>query len=56
MSYYDYIELQPLDCYKNLLDRGSITDVEDLKWYLQFIYDTAKKQVRWLSHQVMHIM
>lgn len=43
MAYYDYIELQPLDCYKNLLDRGSITDVDDLKWYLQFIYDTAKE-------------
>ena len=43
MGYYDYIELQPLECYKNLLDRGSITDVDDLKWYLQFIYDTAKE-------------
>ena len=43
MAYYDYIELQPLDCYKNLLDRGAITNVEDLKWYLQFIYDTAKE-------------
>ena len=46
MGYYDYIELQPLECYKNLLDRGSITDVDDLKWYLQFIYDTAKEAGR----------
>ncbi len=37
------LSYRPLECYKNLLDRGSITDVDDLKWYLQFIYDTAKR-------------
>lgn len=56
MSYYDYIELQPLDCYKNLLDRGSITDVEDLNGIYNLFMIPQKKQVRWLSHQVMHIM
>lgn len=43
IEFFDYIELQPLDCYKNLLDRGAITNVDDLKWYLQTIYDTAKE-------------
>lgn len=43
MEFYDYIELQPLDCYKNLLDRHAIEGVEDLKTILRFIIDAADK-------------
>lgn len=44
MDFYDYIEVQPLDCYKNLIDRGSIKDVNELKQILSFILDAADKK------------
>ncbi|MGM9913373.1 PolC-type DNA polymerase III [Floccifex sp.] len=43
MAFYDYIEIQPLACYKNLLDRKSINSVSDLKQILTFIIDAAKQ-------------
>lgn len=48
MDFYDYIELQPLDCYRNLLQmrrRGkAIQNVDDLKKIIGFILDAAKKK------------
>ena len=44
MDFYDYIEVQPLACYKNLLDRGSINSISDLKQILLFIMDAADKK------------
>lgn len=43
MAFYDYAELQPLDCYKNLLDRDAISSVDDLKKICTFILETAEK-------------
>ena len=48
MDFYDYIEIQPLECYKNLVDRGSILNVEQLKEILRFIIDAAKKKGKML--------
>lgn len=48
MEFYDYIEIQPLACYANLLQmrgRGkAIQNVEDLKKILGYILDAAKKK------------
>ena len=44
MDFYDYIEVQPLACYKNLVDRGSILNVEQVKSIIRFILDAAKKK------------
>ena len=44
MDFYDYIEIQPLDCYKNLIDRGAVLNVGQLKEILGFIIDAAKKK------------
>ena len=48
MDFYDYIELQPLDCYRNLLQmrrRGkAIQSVDDLKKIIGFILDAVKKK------------
>ncbi|MBM6652359.1 PolC-type DNA polymerase III [Faecalitalea cylindroides] len=44
MDFYDYIEVQPLECYKNMIDRGSIKDVDELKEIIRFILDAAKKK------------
>lgn len=43
MKFYDYIEIQPLECYKNMIDRGSIKDVNELKQILHFILEAAQK-------------
>lgn len=43
MKFYDFIEIQPLACYKNLLDRNSINSIQDLKQILLFIIDAAKE-------------
>ena len=43
IDYYDYIEIQPLDCYSNLLARGSVPDQERLKLMLKTIVDCANK-------------
>ena len=48
MDFYDYIEIQPLECYKNLVDRGSILNVDQLKEILQFIIDAAHKKNKML--------
>jgi DNA polymerase-3 subunit alpha (Gram-positive type) len=44
VDFYDYIEIQPLECYKNLIDRHTIRSVDDLKQILMFIMDAAKKK------------
>ena len=44
ISYYDYIELQPLENYMFLVNDGQIPDVETLKKYLVLIINEAKKQ------------
>ncbi|MBQ1507805.1 MAG: PHP domain-containing protein, partial [Erysipelotrichaceae bacterium] len=43
ISFYDYIEIQPLENYRHLLERGSF-DEERLKTYLRDIIAEAKKQ------------
>lgn len=43
MVFYDYIEVQPLACYKNLLDRNSINSIQDLKQVILFIIEAAKE-------------
>lgn len=43
VDYYDYIEIQPLDCYSNLIARGAVPDVERLKLMVKTIVDCAKK-------------
>mgnify|MGYP004442136079 FL=1 len=43
MKFYDFIEVQPLDVYKNLVDRGAIETKEDLQKILRFIIDGAKE-------------
>ena len=43
MQFYDYVEIQPLACYKNLLDRNALHSLDDLKKTLGFIIDSADK-------------
>ena len=43
MRFYDYIELQPLENYRYLIDRNSIVDEARLKEILQGIIDMADK-------------
>lgn len=42
MDFYDYVELQPLDCYKNLLDRQAIANRDDLMTILRYLLEAAK--------------
>lgn len=42
MQFYDMIEVQPLACYKNLLDRHAVASKSDLQKILRFIIDAAK--------------
>ncbi|MDO4466172.1 MAG: PolC-type DNA polymerase III [Bacillota bacterium] len=44
MDFYDYIEVQPLSVYKNLLDRHAVQGIEQLKQILTFILDAAEKK------------
>lgn len=41
--FYDYLEVQPLAVYKNLLDLQTIHSVDELKQILGFIIDAGKK-------------
>ncbi|MEG2799599.1 MAG: PolC-type DNA polymerase III [Erysipelotrichaceae bacterium] len=41
LSFYDYVEIQPLENYRPLIDRGSICDETRLKQILKDIIDTA---------------
>ena len=41
IQFYDYIEVQPLAVYKNLLDRHSINSLDDLKAIIRFIIDAS---------------
>ncbi len=43
LAFYDFAEIQPLACYKNLLDRGSINSKGDLQKILGFIIDAANQ-------------
>lgn len=43
ISFYDYIEIQPLDNYSNLLVMNSIKDMERLKEIIRRIIDTSVK-------------
>ncbi len=43
ISYYDYIEIQPLDCYSNLIARGAIPDEQRLKEMIVTIIKLAKQ-------------
>lgn len=55
IDFYDYIEIQPLDCYKNLLDKGTIASVDQLKTILGFIIDAAhKKQKKIIASSDAH--
>lgn len=44
MEFYDYIEIQPLDDYYHLVDRGKIESQEDVIKSLQRLIAVAKKQ------------
>ncbi len=44
LSFYDYVEIQPLSNYKNLLDRNALHSLEDLKKILSFIIEEADAQ------------
>ena len=41
IPFYDYIEVQPLACYKNLLDRHAVNSIDDLKQIVRFIIEAA---------------
>ncbi len=41
MEFYDYIEIQPLEAYKNLIDRGSVHNAEQLRQIVRFIIEAA---------------
>lgn len=43
MSFYDYVEIQPLDDYMHLVDRGSVENQEDLIDSLMRLINMAKK-------------
>lgn len=43
MQFYDFIEVQPLAVYKNLLDAKSIHGIDELKQIVRFIIDAAKE-------------
>ena len=42
VPFYDFVEVQPLACYKNLVDRGTVADADQLKTFLQYLMDAAK--------------
>ncbi|WKX02533.1 PolC-type DNA polymerase III [Candidatus Mycoplasma mahonii] len=42
ISFYDYIEIQPLQNFKHFINRG--VDVEDIKFIIKFIVDESIKQ------------
>ncbi|MEG0314726.1 MAG: PolC-type DNA polymerase III [Erysipelotrichaceae bacterium] len=42
LKYYDYVEIQPLECYKHLIDVNSIVDEKRLKEIVMSIIDAAK--------------
>lgn len=44
MDFYDYIEVQPLEVYKNLVDRGSVENKAALQKIVQFIIDAADEK------------
>lgn len=43
LEFYDYIEIQPLEDYYHLIERGSIENEEDLKASIRRLIDHAKK-------------
>lgn len=43
MQFYDYIELQPLENYRHLVERDTISSMDRLKEILQSIVDSADK-------------
>lgn len=44
LDFYDYIEIQPLEDYYHLVERGSIASMENLKISLRRLIDHAKKK------------
>lgn len=42
LSFYDYVEIQPLENYRPLIERGSLTDQDQLKRILNDIINTAQ--------------
>lgn len=44
MRFYDYIEVQPLECYRNLIDRGSILNGDDLRKIIGYILEAAQEE------------
>ncbi len=43
MKFYDYVEIQPLECYRPLIEQHSVATLERLKEILRNIVETAKK-------------
>ena len=44
IQFYDYIEIQPLEDYEHLVDRGKVAQMDDIKKSIQRIIDIAKKE------------
>lgn len=44
LDFYDYIEIQPLEDYYHLVERGSIDNMDDLKRSLRRLIEHAKKK------------
>ncbi|WP_289804314.1 PolC-type DNA polymerase III, partial [Dubosiella newyorkensis] len=44
MRFYDYIEVQPLECYRNLIDRGSILNGDDLRKIIGYILEATQEE------------
>ena len=41
VPFYDFVEVQPLACYKNLVDRGTVADADQLKTFVRFLLEAA---------------
>lgn len=48
LDFYDYIEIQPLEDYYHLIERGSIANEENLKISIRRLIDHAKKKSKWV--------
>lgn len=42
VPFYDFVEVQPLACYKNLVDRGTVADGAQLRTFVTFLMEAAE--------------
>lgn len=43
LEFYDYVEIQPLQCYKHLVDRNSVNTMDDIKRIISDIIEAAEE-------------